>query len=115
MIREVKKGGLSEARCINSVIISGWVAFEPTSADYTCTAENGARLNFKIKTDGVSKTPQIFRAIAWGKRAQEYYTLCHKDDYVLVQGELRKNTWVDNRDVVHDEAEIVVSKLDLLE
>ncbi len=114
MIREFKKGGLDEPRDINSVIISGRVMYEPTPADYTVTEKNGARFNLKIRTDGVSKTPQVFRIVVWGKRATEYYPICKKGDYILVQGSLRKNNWVDDKDIIHDEAEIDASKVSML-
>ena len=114
MIKELKRNGFYDARDVNMVVMSGHVFYEPNSADFTYSEDNGARFNFKIKTDGVAKTPQVFRVILWGKRAEEYYTLCHKDDYILIQGELRRNNWVDNKDIVHDDAEIVASKLELI-
>ena len=114
MIKELRKSGFYDARDVNMVVMSGRVLYEPNSADFAYSENNGARFNFKIKTDGVAKSPQVFRGILWGKRAEEYYALCHEDDYVLIQGELRKNNWIDKKDVVHDDAEIVASKLELI-
>lgn len=114
MVKDLKRNGFYDARDVNTVIISGRVHYEPNAADFTYSENNGARFNFKIKTNGVAQTPQIFRVILWGARAEEYYALCHKDDYVLIQGELRKNNWVDDKGVIHDDAEIIASKLELI-
>lgn len=114
MLKEIKKGGVTNANDLNMVILSGRIAYEPDGADFCYTENNGARFNFKVRTDAVAKSQQIFRAVAWGARAEEFFDTCHKDDYVIIQGKLRKNNWVDGKNIVHDDAEIDVDRIEVV-
>lgn len=83
----------------NKIILVGRLCMEPAEKRTKNTNKPYAGFNFAVD-DGYGKNaePSFFHVRVWGKAGEIVLQYCHKGSEVLIEGSLKQERWVDERD-----------------
>jgi single-strand DNA-binding protein len=67
------------------------------------------------KGDQWEDKPNFFNCVVWGKYAEAMQKHMEKGRRIGIEGELSQNTWTDNNGAKHNDVNIIVNSITLLE